>query len=57
MAVPKCAFAVVRRLASGSGPPWSFTFTGSLHPLFGLGCSRGPCMPARRMGAARGSAL
>jgi hypothetical protein len=32
MAFPKCAFAVVRRLASGSGPPWSFTFTWSFAP-------------------------
>jgi hypothetical protein len=57
MAFPKSAFVVVRRLASGPGPPWPFTFTWSFAPTVDLGCLRGPRMAAKRTGVARGSAL
>ena len=57
MAFHKSAFAVVRRLASGPGPPCSFTFTWSFAPPLGLGCSLGPRMAARRTGVIRGSPL
>ena len=57
MAFPKSAFVVVRRLASGPGPPWPSTFTWSFASALGLGCLRGPRMAAKRTGVARGSAL
>jgi hypothetical protein len=58
MALPKPAFLVVDRLASGPGPPWplKFTFTWSIAPCLSLGFLRRPHMAAKRTGIARGDA-